>query len=152
MVGDGPQRDEAERMCREMGLTKDVQFFGKSLDFSHLLAISDIFILPSEKESFGLAALEAMAAGLPIISSDTGGLSEVNIDQETGFTSAVGDINKMSSDTLKLLTQKDLYAHFSFNAREVSQSFDINKILHLYEAAYRKAIGLNCKQLSKKNQ
>jgi len=151
MVGDGPQRDEAERMCREMGLTKDVQFFGKSLDVSHLLAISDIFILPSEKESFGLSALEAMAAGLPVISSDTGGLSQVNIDHETGFTSAVGDINKMSSDTLRLLNQEDLYARFSLNAKEAAQSYDINKILPLYEAAYEKAIGLNAKQLSKNN-
>jgi N-acetyl-alpha-D-glucosaminyl L-malate synthase BshA len=145
MVGDGPERDEAERMCRQMGLAKDVQFFGKSLDVSRLLAISDIFILPSEKESFGLVALEAMAAGLPVISSDTGGLSNVNIDHETGFTSSVGDINKMCSDALKLLTQEDLYTRFSLNAKKVSRAYDINIIMPLYESAYTKAIAINDK-------
>ena len=95
MVGDGPEREVAEYLCRDLGYCDDVKFLGRTKDVSNLLAISDLFVLPSEKESFGLVALEAMAAGVPVISSDTGGLANVNIDGETGYSSLVGDVSKM---------------------------------------------------------
>ena len=107
MVGDGPQREVAEYLCRDLGCSDDVKFLGKTQDVSRLLAISDLFVLPSEKESFGLVALEAMAAGIPVVSSNTGGLAHVNINGVTGYTSAVGDVAKMSNDVISLLSDKD---------------------------------------------
>lgn len=140
MVGDGPDRESAEYLCRKYDYCSDVKFLGKSNDVSRLLAISDLFILPSEKESFGLVALEAMAAKVPVISSDTGGLSEVNINGVTGFTSPVGDVAKMSADALLLLENEEMYKKFSTKAYEVSKSFDIKNVLPLYEAAYEEAL------------
>ena len=140
MVGDGPDRESAEYLCREYGYCNDVKFLGKSNDVSQILTISDLFILPSEKESFGLVALEAMALSVPVISSDTGGLSEVNLDGLTGFTSPVGDVSKMANDAINLLTDDILYKELSLNAFKVAQSFDIKNILPLYEAAYKEAL------------
>ena len=140
MVGDGPDRESAEYLCRDYGYCDDVKFLGKSNDVPQLLAISDLFVLPSEKESFGLVALEAMTVSVPVISSDTGGLSEVNIDGVTGFTSPVGDVSKMANDAINLLTDEELYEELSLNALRVAQSFDIKNILPLYEAAYKEAL------------
>ncbi len=140
MVGDGPQRDEAEKISRKLKLNTDVKFLGKTADISRLLAISNLFLLPSEKESFGLVALEAMAAGLPVISSNIGGLSKVNIDGETGYTSSVGDLNKMSDDAVKILTNKSLFNSMSKNAKEYAKKYDLKKILPLYEEAYEEAL------------
>ena len=140
MVGDGPQRDEAEKISRKLKLNTDVKFLGKTADISRLLAISNLFLLPSEKESFGLVALEAMAAGLPVISSNIGGLSKVNIDGETGYTSSVGDLNKMSDDAVKILTNKSLFISMSKNAKEYAKKYDLKKILPLYEEAYEEAL------------
>ena len=140
MVGDGPQREVAEYLCRDLGCSDDVKFLGKTQDVSRLLAISDLFVLPSEKESFGLVALEAMAAGIPVVSSNTGGLAHVNINGVTGYTSAVGDVAKMSNDAILLLSDKGKYNEFAQNALSAAKEYDICKILPLYEAVYREAL------------
>ncbi len=140
MVGDGPEREIAEYLCRDLGYCDDVKFLGKTKDVSRLLAISDLFVLPSEKESFGLVALEAMAAGVPVVSSDTGGLSDVNINGETGYTSAVGDINKMGTDAVYLLEDEITYRQFSERAYEIAKRYDISKVLPIYEQAYQVAL------------
>ena len=140
MVGDGPQREVAEYLCRDLGCSDDVKFLGKTQDVSRLLAISDLFVLPSEKESFGLVALEAMAAGIPVVSSNTGGLAHVNINGVTGYTSAVGDVAKMSNDAISLLSDKRKYNEFAQNALSAAKEYDICKILPLYEAVYREAL------------
>ena len=140
MVGDGPQREVAEYLCRDLGCSDDVKFLGKTKDVSRLLAISDLFMLPSEKESFGLVALEAMAAGIPVVSSNTGGLAHVNINGVTGYTSAVGDVAKMSNDAISLLSDKRKYNEFAQNALSAAKEYDICKILPLYEAVYLEAL------------
>jgi len=140
MVGDGPQREVVEYMCRDLGCCDDVRFLGKTKDVSRLLAISDLFVLPSEKESFGLVALEAMAAGIPVVSSNTGGLAHVNIDGVTGYTSAVGDVAKMSNDAISLLSDKGKYSELAQNALSAAKEYDICKILPLYEAVYHEAL------------
>ena len=140
MVGDGPQREVAEYLCRDLGCSDDVKFLGKTLDVSRLLAISDLFVLPSEKESFGLVALEAMAAGIPVVSSNIGGLAHVNINGLTGYTSEVGDLAKMSNDAISLLSDKRKYNEFSQNALSVAKKYDICEILPLYEAVYLEAL------------
>ena len=140
MVGDGPQREVAEYLCRDLGYCNDVKFLGKTKDVSRLLAISDLFLLPSEKESFGLVALEAMAAEIPVVSSNTGGLAHVNIDGETGYTSSVGDVDKMANDAIALLSDEVAYRKFSKNAYEVAKTYDISKVLPLYEEAYQEAL------------
>ena len=116
------------------------KILGKSNDVSRILAVSDLFILPSEKESFGLVALEAMAAKVPVISSNAGGLSEVNINGETGYTSDVGDVDKMATDAINLLSDEKLYEQFSAKAYKVAKTFDIKNVLPLYEAMYKKAL------------
>ena len=141
MVGDGPEREVAEYLCRDMGYSDDVKFLGKIKDVSRLLAISDLFLLPSEKESFGLVALEAMAASMPVISTNIGGLSRVNIDGKTGFTSAVGDIEKMANDAISLLNDGEMYHSFSTNANQVAKQYELPKILPLYEDVYQEALG-----------
>jgi len=140
MVGDGPEREIAEYLCRDLGYCDDVKFLGKTKDVSRLLAISDLFLLPSEKESFGLVALEAMAAGVPVVSSNTGGLAHVNIDGETGYTSPVGDVEKMANDAIMLLSDEGVYRKFSENAYEAAKEYDIRKVLPLYEKAYQEAL------------
>ena len=141
MVGDGPEREIAEYLCRDLGYCDDVKFLGKTKDVSRILAISDLFVLPSEKESFGLVALEAMAAGVPVVSSDTGGLANVNINGETGYTSSVGNVEKMAKDAIFLLSDEVAYRKFSERAYEVAKRYDISKVLPLYEAAYKEALG-----------
>ncbi len=100
-----------------------------------------MFLLPSEKESFGLVALEAMAASMPVISTNIGGLARVNIDGKTGFTSAVGDLEKMANDAISLLSNDELYHSFSSNANQVAKEYDLPKVLPLYEEAYQEALG-----------
>jgi len=136
LVGDGPEREQAEFLCRSRGFNEDVRFLGKTNDVSRILALSDVFILPSQKESFGLVALEAMAAKVPVISSDVGGLVELNIDGKTGYCSAVGDVQKMADDTIRLLSDTTLYNAMSQQAYKHSQTFEISKVLPLYEGVY----------------
>jgi len=140
MVGDGPEREKAELLCEELGIASKVIFFGNSHEIDKILCFSDLFLLPSETESFGLAALEAMACSVPVISSNTGGLPEVNIEGFSGYLSNVGDIDSMAQNAIKILADETTLATFKKNAFAVAKRFDIAKILPLYEAVYQKAI------------
>ena len=138
MVGDGPERPLAEDLTRQYGLDSDVRFLGKQEQMEELLAVSDIFLLPSEYESFGLAALEAMAASTVVISTDAGGLGEINIDGVTGFTAPVGDVAKMSKNAIELLQDETKLKAFKHNALKEAKLFDIHHIIPKYEELYRR--------------
>ncbi len=137
MIGDGPERLKAEQLSRNLGVNKHVKFFGKLKSIEKILTISDIFILPSERESFGLVALEAMACRSAIISTNSGGLPEVNIEGETGFLSDIGDVKKMSKDILFLLEDINRLENFKNNALAHAKTFDITRILPNYELLYQ---------------
>jgi len=138
MVGDGPERPLAEDLTRQFGLEADVRFLGKQEQMEEILAVSDVFLLPSEYESFGLAALEAMAASTVVISTDAGGLNEININGETGYTSAIGDVESMSKNAITLLQDEAKLKTFKHNALKEAKLFDIHHIIPKYEALYRK--------------
>jgi len=138
MIGDGPERIKAEQLCRVYGIENQVRFLGKLRVIENILAISDIFILPSETESFGLVALEAMASRTAVISTNSGGLPEVNIDGKTGFLSDVGDIEKMANDTVSLLSDIDMLNRFKMNAFVHANSFALENILPKYKDIYEK--------------
>jgi len=138
MVCDGPERPLAEDLTRQYGLEADVRFLGKQEQMEELLAVSDVFLLPSEYESFGLAALEAMAASTVVISTDAGGLNEININGETGYTSAIGDVESMSKNAIALLKDEAKLKTFKHNALKEAKLFDIHHIIPKYEALYRK--------------
>ena len=140
MVGDGPEKSRAEQLCKELGIEDKVIFFGNSNEIDQILSYSDLFLLPSETESFGLAALEAMAWSVPVISSNSGGLPEVNFDGISGYLSTVGDIDSMAENALKILLDDATLSKFRTQALNVAQRFDIKNILPLYEALYHKAI------------
>ena len=145
MIGDGPERLKVEQLCRKLGICDKVKFLGKLKVIEKMLSITDIFILPSERESFGLVALEAMASKVAVISTNTGGLPEVNIDGKTGYLSEVGDVNKMVSDTLSLLIDNEKLNAFKENALAHAHTFDLPNILPQYEAVYQE---LSCKMKS----
>ncbi|MDP4620141.1 MAG: N-acetyl-alpha-D-glucosaminyl L-malate synthase BshA [Sediminibacterium sp.] len=138
MVGDGPERPLAEDLTRQYGLESDVRFLGKQEQMEELLAVSDVFLLPSEYESFGLAALEAMAASTVVISTDAGGLGEINIHGVTGYTSPVGDVAKMSKNAIELLQDETKLKAFKQNALKEAKLFDIHHIIPKYEKLYRR--------------
>ena len=140
MIGDGPDRSKCENLARKLGIHKKIKFLGKLKVIEDLLAISDIFLLPSQTESFGLVALEAMASNTAVISSNSGGLPEVNIDRVTGFLSDVGDINKMSNDICYLIANSNLLNSFKSNALKHAKKFDLNNILPKYEEVYNNLI------------
>ena len=137
MIGDGPERIQAEELCRELGIENNVKFLGKLKVIEKILAISDVFVLPSETESFGLVALEAMASKTAVISTNSGGISEVNIEGKTGFLSNVGDIDKMAADMVVLLEDQELLTNFKMNALEHAKSFSLVNILPKYNAIYQ---------------
>ncbi|MCO5230006.1 MAG: N-acetyl-alpha-D-glucosaminyl L-malate synthase BshA [Chitinophagales bacterium] len=139
MIGDGPERQMAENLARTK-CSLDVRFLGKQEAVEEVLSISDLFIMPSESESFGLAALEAMACEVPVISSDAGGIPEVNIDGVTGYIVNVGDVQAMADKALKLLNDDKLLKKFKKNALIQAKKFDLANILPLYEAYYKKII------------
>jgi N-acetyl-alpha-D-glucosaminyl L-malate synthase BshA len=118
LVGDGPERNHVEAICRSIGYCDDIRFLGKQEAVEELLAIADLFVLPSESESFGLAALEAMACEVPVISSNTGGIPEININGQTGFMSDVGDIHDMAKNALYILQDDEILKKFKANALE----------------------------------
>lgn len=140
MIGDGPERLHAEELCRKLNLWEDVRFLGKQDAIEELLAVSDLFILPSEHESFGLSALEAMACEVPVISTTAGGLPEVNIQGVTGFLSEVGDIDEMADNAIMLLKDPVLLDQFSKAAFARAKEFDIRKIVPQYEAYYEQVL------------
>lgn len=140
MVGDGPEKIKAERLCEELGIQDRVIFFGNSNEIDSILSYSDLFLLPSETESFGLAALEAMAWSVPVISSNSGGLPEVNFDGVSGYLSNVGNIDEMAENAIKILNNNDNLNAFKKNALSIAKQFDIKNILPLYESLYEKAI------------
>ena len=141
MVGDGPERARAEARCRELDLTQDVVFLGKVKNPIEPLLISDLLLLPSETESFGLVALEAMAAGVPVVSSNVGGLPEVNVQEETGFLRDVGDVEGMAQDALKVLSDGALRG-FKQRAKARAAEFTIDRILPHYLDLYQRALDL----------
>ncbi len=142
MVGDGPERRRLENMCQDMGIFEDVRFLGKLEAIEEVLSVADVFLMPSEKESFGLAALEAMACEVPVITSNAGGLPELNIQGVTGFMSDVGDIDDMVKNTLHILQEENLPT-FRANALKRAQDFDLKNIRPMYEAVYERVLEKN---------
>jgi len=140
MVGDGPEKEKAEYQCQELGILDKVIFFGNSNEIDKILSYTDLFLLPSETESFGLAALEAMAWGVPVISSNSGGLPEVNFEGVSGYLSKTGNTDEMAENALKILKDTATLNEFKANALSVAKQFDIEKILPLYEELYHRAI------------
>jgi len=138
LVGDGPERPAAEDQCRELNICDDVRFVGKQEQMEDILAIADLFLLPSEYESFGLAALEAMASGVPVVTSNAGGLTEINIPGETGYLGDVGDVKTMGQQALKILEDPEILKQFKERAAAHARKYDIQYIVPIYEKLYER--------------
>ncbi len=136
LIGDGPERRNLEQLCRELKLCDEIRFLGKQEAIEELLAVSDLFLMPSENESFGLAALEAMACGVPVVSSNVGGLPEVNINGDTGFVSNPDNIDEMARNAMHILGKEENLQAFRERALAQANRFDIAHILPKYEAYY----------------
>ena len=136
MVGDGPDREIADQLCKNLGIKKPVLFLGNTSDIEQILCFSDLFLLPSISESFGLSALEAMVAGVPVVSSNAGGIPEVNEEGVSGFLCEVGDIDTMAARALYILEDEARLKEFKKGALEVAKRFDEEKIVPMYEALY----------------
>ncbi len=139
LVGEGPEKEKAENLCKKLGIQNKVLFLGNSDEVDKILCFSDLFLLPSETESFGLAALEAMINKTPVISSNTGGIPEVNKHNETGFLSNVGDVEEMAKNAIYILENEERLNTFKKQAYNWAKQFDINTIVPLYEKIYEKA-------------
>jgi N-acetyl-alpha-D-glucosaminyl L-malate synthase BshA len=144
VVGEGPESAPAALLAEELGISDKVLFMGNSNEVDKILRFSDLFLLPSEKESFGLAALEAMASGVPVISSNTGGLSEVNIQVESGYLSNVGNVTEMAENAIKILKDDATLNAFKIRAKASAIRFDTDTVVPQYEAIYRDAIAGTC--------
>ena len=140
LVGDGPERPAAEELCRSLGIFENTRFVGKQQDMEDIYAIADLFLLPSEYESFGLSALEAMAAGTPVIATNTGGIPEVVTHGTNGFLSEIGDVESMSRQAISLLSNPALLQQFSNAAKEQAIKFDIVNIVPQYEKLYAEVL------------
>ncbi|SMC68516.1 N-acetyl-alpha-D-glucosaminyl L-malate synthase BshA [Pedobacter nyackensis] len=140
MVGDGPERASVEQLCRSLGICEHVRFLGKQDAVEEILSVSDLFLMPSESESFGLAALEAMACKVPAITSNSGGLPELNIDGFSGYMSNVGDVEDMANKAISILENDEVLKQFKENAFKRAQDFDLKKILPEYVNYYNKII------------
>ena len=140
IVGDGPEKESLENLCKKKGIDEKVLFVGNSHEVDKILCFSDLFILPSEHESFGLVALEAMVCGVPVISSNAGGLQEVNIHGESGYLSNVGNIDEMAKNALKILVNSDTHQLFKRKAKENAQRFETKLIVPIYEEIYKKSL------------
>lgn len=140
MVGQGPEREMAEELVAELGIEDKVLFLGESNEIDKVLSFSDLFLLPSENESFGLAALEAMVNGVPVISTNTGGLPEVNKQAYSGYLSEVGNVTEMAKNAISILNDEENLKRFKENAKNQSFNFDIYTVVPLYEDLYKKAI------------
>ncbi len=142
MVGEGPEREPAEQQCKELGIKDRVVFLGNSNEIDKILCFSDLFLLPSERESFGLAALEAMVNKVPVISSNTGGIPEVNRQGVSGFLSDVGNVKEMSENAIKILEDDATLELFKQNAYHEARKFDVNEIVPKYIAIYQEALAI----------
>lgn len=140
MVGEGPEKEGAEELCHKLGITDKVLFLGNSDEVNKILCFTDLFLLPSEKESFGLSALEAMASGVPVVSTNTGGLPEVNEHGISGYLNEIGDVEGMAAHALTILKDEDTLSSFKKRARESATKFQTQNIVPLYEAVYEKAL------------
>jgi len=141
LVGDGPDRSECERLCRELNLCDDVIFFGKQAALVEILSASNVFLMPSQSESFGLSALEAMSCGVPVVSSSVGGLPELNVHGETGYIAEIGDIERMAKYAIELLTNDNKHRLFAEACRHRAvELFDADKIIPMYERYYEKIL------------
>lgn len=140
MIGDGPERQTMEQLCRELGTCDDIRFLGKQEKLEEILSITDLFLLPSAYESFGLAALEAMACRVPVISSNAGGIPEINIQGVTGYLTEVGDIESMANHCIELLSNEEKLEQFKENALAQAQKFHINNIVPMYEKLYEEVM------------
>ncbi|GGX03628.1 N-acetyl-alpha-D-glucosaminyl L-malate synthase BshA [Aquimarina muelleri] len=143
MVGEGPERKSAEKKCRELGIKDKVVFFGNSNEIDKILCFSDLFLLPSERESFGLAALEAMVNKVPVISSNAGGIPEVNNHGVSGYLSEVGNIEEMSENAIRILEDDTILNVFKENAYKEAERFDVNQIVPKYIALYERALAIH---------
>ena len=139
MVGEGPEKEAAERLCDTLGISDRVIFLGNSNEIDKILCFSDLFLLPSETESFGLAALEAMVNKVPVISSNAGGIPEVNKHGVTGFLSEIGAIDDMAKNAIAILENEETLEEFKLNAVREAHKFDIQKVVPLYEEVYERA-------------
>ena len=146
LVGDGPDRSECERLATDLGVFERVKFMGKQDILVELLSISDLFIMPSQSESFGLSALEAMSCSVPVVSTSIGGLPELNVHGETGYIAEIGDVERMSKYAIELLTNTKKYDYFSKKARERALKFKEDNIVPLYEEFYEKVLTENKKE------
>ena len=141
MVGDGPERLKAMETCEKLGIESKVKFLGKSNQVYQILCYSDLFVLPSASESFGLAALEAMMMRVPVISTNVGGLPEVNIDGESGYLFDLGDVEGMAQKSIALLNDEQKLESMKDNALTLAKRFDIEKVVNQYIAVYKVALG-----------
>ena len=142
LIGDGPERTHIERLCRELNTCDDVKLLGKVVNPEEHLLLADLFLLPSETESFGLAALEAMASHVPVVSSNTGGIPEVNIHGISGYLSEVGDVDDMAKNAIKILEDETILNNFKEQAYLQALNFDIQNILPMYEQLYDAVAGI----------
>ncbi len=136
LVGDGPDRAKVESRCRELGICGKVRFLGKQEKIEDILSIADLFLIPSGSETFGLAALEAMSCSVPVISSDIGGLPELNIHGETGYLCPLGDTDAMGDYAISIFKDEELHGRLSENARKRAEVFELNIVVDRYEAYY----------------
>lgn len=140
LVGDGPERQNIEQLCRELNIQESVIFLGKQDSVEEILSVCDLFLLPSETESFGLAALEAMACEVPVVSSNTGGIPELNLDGITGFLCDIGDIDTMAEKSLYVLSDDARLKQFKMQAKQQALRFDIDQIVPMYENLYNEVL------------
>jgi N-acetyl-alpha-D-glucosaminyl L-malate synthase BshA len=140
MVGEGPEVQPAKKLAEELGIADKILFLGKTSEVNKILCFSDLFLLPSENESFGLAALEAMVNGVPVISSDVGGIPEVVEQGFSGYLKPLGDVNAMAESALEILSSDEKLAQFKKQAKQTASKFDIREIVPQYEAVYEKAM------------
>ena len=145
LVGDGPERQMAEAVCRELDLCDEIRFLGKQQDMEEIFAIADLFLLPSEYESFGLSALEAMAGGAPVVATNVGGLPEIIMQGKNGFMAKVGDTDQMAQYAIDILKDEAVFLTFRENAKKQAERFDITHIVPQYEKLYEQLYESYCK-------
>jgi N-acetyl-alpha-D-glucosaminyl L-malate synthase BshA len=143
MIGEGPEREKAEQLCAALNIEEKVVFLGNTNEVNKILCFSDLFLLPSETESFGLSALEAMASNVPVISSDSGGLKEVNVAGVSGYLSPFGAVDEMAKNAISILESESTLEQFKIGAKTTAEKFDIHKIVPAYEDVYQMALK-NC--------